>query len=208
MLSDYANLVYGLLDLFLVTQETRWLKDSIEIHEKMVNLFEDEENGGFFNTLEDESDLIVRTKSGTDNAVPSGNSIAALNALRLSSITGNLELEKQAERTLLAFGDSLKNQAMAYPMMLNALYYLEKGGEELLLVPANGQTLDRFIDPLRETFLPCLVWMDATDATVRKLNPLAEERTAVDDHPTAYLCRNRTCQQPITNPMEIVEALK
>ncbi|MCA9427584.1 MAG: thioredoxin domain-containing protein, partial [Candidatus Omnitrophica bacterium] len=101
LLSDYSNLVYGLTDLFLATQESKWLERAIQIHQKMVELFEDPDEGGFFNTLGEQTDLIIRTKSGTDNAVPSGNSIAAINSVRLSSITGNPELEKQAERTLL-----------------------------------------------------------------------------------------------------------
>ncbi len=208
MLSDYANLAYGLIDLFLATQESKWLESALEIHKKMVDLFWDSEEGGFFNTLDEQADLIIRTKSGTDNAVPSGNSIATLNAIRLSSMTGDLDLEKQAEKTLLAFGESLKKQAMAYPMMLNALHYFERGGEELLIVSAEEQGFGSFVQPLRTTFAPRLVWMDVTDERIGKLNPLAADRKAVDGKPTGYLCRNRACQSPTTDPMDILKEIK
>jgi len=209
MQSDYANLVMGLVDLYLVSTHSRWLQKALDIHKTMVAKFSDPEKGGYFNTLAGQEDLIVRTKTGTDNAVPSGNSIAALNSLRFAALTGLPDYEKEAEKTILAFGDSLERGAIAHPMMMNALDYFYHGGEELVLAIPEGESATGFLDPLRKRFSPYLVWIAAErESPVPELAAMLGGKDVVEGKATAYLCRDRKCLPPTTDPKEILERLK
>jgi hypothetical protein len=97
---------------------------------------------------------------------------------------------------------------MAYPMMMNALDYHHHGGEELVLVPADAQGVDSFLEPLRKRFAPNLVWISSAGKGIEELAPLVKGREPVDGKTTAYLCRNRTCQAPTTEPEEMLRQLR
>jgi len=113
-LDDYAFLVWGLLDLYEAVFDIRYLEEALRLNREMLELFWDETHGGCFFTPHDGEALIVRDKEIYDGAVPSGNSVAALNLLRLSRMTGDVSLEQQAERILQAFSGLVGDYPMAY----------------------------------------------------------------------------------------------
>ena len=88
-LNDYAFMVWGLLELYQATFEIKYLKDAIELNQQMLSHFWDEENGGLYMTADDSEKLLVRSKTIYDGAIPSGNSVAVFNLLRLGHMTGN-----------------------------------------------------------------------------------------------------------------------
>ncbi len=95
-LDDYAFFIQALIDLYETEFDIKYLKTAIELNEYLIKHFWDNENGGFFFTSDEAEKLIVRQKDLYDGAIPSGNSVAALNLLRLARITGNTELEIKA----------------------------------------------------------------------------------------------------------------
>jgi uncharacterized protein YyaL (SSP411 family) len=209
MQSDYSHLVLGLIDLYQASLDPKWLESAITLHGAMQEKFADTRSGGYFNTLDGQKDLLLRIKTATDNAVPSGNSIAAYNSLRLAALTEEEEYEAQAGKTLLAFGQVLEGMGPAYPMMLNAAAYYHRDSLELVLIPGeNGEGLDGFLDPLRKTFAPYLVWVDAGPEKTRELSPIARDRPALEGKPTAYLCIDKACQAPTGDPAKVIEAIK
>ncbi len=89
MLDDYAFLVWGLLELYEATFEVSSLESAIDVNKRMIEQFWDEEKGGFFLTAEDAETVLSRRKVAYDGAIPSGNSVAMMNLLRIGRITGN-----------------------------------------------------------------------------------------------------------------------
>ena len=102
-LEDYAFLVWGLIELYESTFEVRYLEEAIHLNQMMIEYFWDEERGGFYFSGRENETLISRPKELYDGATPSGNSVAALNLLRLARMTGKTDLENKTERLLGAF---------------------------------------------------------------------------------------------------------
>ncbi len=124
-LDDHAFLVQALIDLYESTRDEAWLSKATEMDNILSSFFEDREHGGYFMTASDHESLIAREKPGNDHAVPSGNSIQALNLLRLFDITGNITFRERAERIFSAFSKQLDQHPQGFGDMLIALdhYY-------------------------------------------------------------------------------------
>jgi uncharacterized protein YyaL (SSP411 family) len=120
-LEDYAFLVHGLLELHNATTEKRWLDSAVAVTSTMIDRFADTTNGGFYFTAKDQEQLFVRTKDQYDGATPSGNSVAALNLVRLAKKTGDAKFAKQAEATFQAFGRQLQANPGSLNMLARAL---------------------------------------------------------------------------------------
>src|SRR5439155_17181533 len=95
-LDDYANVANGLYELHLATGDLRFLEEANRLARRAVELFADDERGGFFLTAADAEELVARKKDFDDNPTPSGNSMLAYVLLRLARIYGDDELERQA----------------------------------------------------------------------------------------------------------------
>ena len=122
-LEDYAFVEQAFLDLYDSTNDPVWLKNAVMLDKILEDYFEDKEKGGFFMTASDHEPLIAREKPGHDNVIPSGNSVAALNLLRLSRLTDQPECLRRAEKTFLAFSTLIEQNPVAFGDMLLALDY-------------------------------------------------------------------------------------
>ena len=117
---DYAFLIWGLIELFESVSETRYLEEAVALQRQMIDLFWDHENGGFYYTGSDGEAMIVREKDIYDGAVPSSNSVAALNLLRLDRLAGNPEFGEKAERIIAFFSSMVSDFPSAYTQFLIA----------------------------------------------------------------------------------------
>jgi uncharacterized protein len=119
VLEDYSFLIQGLLDLYAATYEDNYLQKAVELSTKQLEIFADP-TGGFYNTAPAD-DLIIRMKETYDGAEPSGNSVAALNFLRLGRMLNNAKWIDVAEKTIQSFGRILETNSSAMPLLLTAL---------------------------------------------------------------------------------------
>ena len=115
-LDDYAFFVRGLIGLSNATGEDRWLDAAKSLTDKMIELFWDDKNGGFYFTKADAKQLIVRTKKPHDSAVPSGNSVAVNNLLMIGT-----NYRDHVEKTLRSFARSMGESPSSFMHMLYAL---------------------------------------------------------------------------------------
>lgn len=189
-LEDYAYFVTGLLDLYEATFEETWLKFAHEINQTMITLFYDEKEGGFYLTEEDRSDLFSRYKEATDRAIPSANSVAVLNCLRLYHMFGEDQLRDCAQRTLFAFGALLEKHSTECPTLLVALDALLSPNREIVLA-GETRAMKAMLDAL---YLPDSVMLHADTQT-----PLTTGKVTIAGKATAYVCKNFTCRQPVTD---------
>lgn len=122
-LDDYAFFVRGLLGLYSATGEERWLHAATTLTDKMIELFWDNKNGGFYFTKADAKQLIVRTKKPYDSAIPSGNAVVVNNLLMLDPSYRNF-----AKKTLLSFAQATEQSPSSFMHLLYALNgYLSLG---------------------------------------------------------------------------------
>ncbi|GMU23904.1 MAG: thioredoxin domain-containing protein [Phycisphaerae bacterium] len=213
-LDDYAFFVEGLLDLYEASFELRWLDEAIRLNEEMIRHFWDQQGGGFFYTADDAEQLIVRLKDGRDSAIPSGNSVALMNLLRLSHMLDRADLHEKAEVLLTAFAGSVLASPLAFDRFLAGVDFHAAEVREIVVAgsPADAatQTLIRSIsqvyDPYRVLMLSEPSSADAGEHQ-RRL-PLLAGKDLVKRQPAVYICQNRTCQRPITSPDELLRELQ
>jgi uncharacterized protein YyaL (SSP411 family) len=208
-LDDYAFLIAGLLDLYEATFEVSYLEEAIELNEAMVDIFWDKQGGGLYFTGQGNESLITRSKEVYDGALPSGNSVAALNFLRLSRMTGNINLEQRAEQLIQAFSKQVADQPVAYTQLLIALDFMIGPSQEIVIagdpILTNTQAM---IHAVQRNFLPNKVLLvqsqGAEGKKLASLSPFIEAMSSINNQPTVYVCENYTCKTPIKD----VDALK
>ncbi len=205
---DYAFLVMGLIDLYETNFEPRYLREALRLNATMLELFWDEGGGGLFFTSDDGEPLVVRQKEIYDGAVPSGNSVAALNLLRLGQLTMDESLKERGRALMAAFGGQVARFPTGYPQMLIALDFAVGPGNEIVIAgdPGAEGTL-KMVRAVRRPFLPNKVVAlhpvgDEADA-ILDLVPFLRYQKVIDGRPTAYVCVNYTCNLPTTSVEEL-----
>jgi uncharacterized protein YyaL (SSP411 family) len=210
VLDDYAFVIAGLLDLFEADGAPKWLREALALQERLDRDFWHDEHGGYFLTSSSSESLLARPRPGYDGAEPAGNSVAALNLLRLAELTLDDAHRLRAERLLAAFGTTLTQNGSSAPLMLAALdRYLDQALEVVIVDPAGGRR-GALADVLRRTYLPQAVLTIGTPdalAQLVALTPYVEGKVARDDRATAYVCRRSACELPTSDPAELSRQL-
>ena len=204
-LEDYACLIAGLLDLYEADGDLRWLDEAMTLDAVLERDYEDAAGGGFFRTAASAAALLAREKPTYDAAEPSGNAVALQNLLRLHELTTDDRYRVRAERAFQAFGTVLAESPAAVSEMLLAVdYFLDTPKEIVLVVPAGRDDAAPLLAELRARFLPnrILVVVGEGAALERhaRVIPLLEGKTTRDGRATAYVCENRICDLPTTDP--------
>ncbi|HYU57988.1 MAG TPA: thioredoxin domain-containing protein [Actinomycetota bacterium] len=207
---DHAILAAALLVLHETTFDLRWLAEARALADELVRLFRDRDGGGFFQTGADAEALVVRPKDLFDNAVPSGNSVAAEVLLRLHLLSGEAEYERAAVSALRVARPLMERASGAAGHALQALDLYLSPAREVAVVgePAAADTHALAAEVWRR-FLPNVVLAVARpgDPDAAKVAPLLEGREARDGRATAYVCARFACRRPVTDPAALAEQL-
>jgi len=200
-LEDYAFFVQGLLDLYEASFERRWLDEAVRLGTDMVELFWDSEAGGFFSSSQQHEALIVRSKEFYDGAVPSGNSVAFLNLLRLEEFTGSAEFRSKADSLAAVAAGVLAKSPQSYPRLLCAAFFRLQGAKEVVIIGPPGDPVTQpLLDEVRRVFLPAKIVVyvesDQQAEAFASVVPLLEGRKALGGKATGYVCRGGTCKLP------------
>ena len=204
-LGDYAFLIAGLLDLYEATGAPDWLREALALDAVLEAQFEDPEFGGFFLSSSDHEALLAREKPHYDSAEPSGNAVQLLNLVRLHEFTTDDRFRQRAERALGAFAGTLTTTPTSAAEMLLAVdFHLDTPKEIILVAPSSRADAGPFLDRLATTFLPNRILAVAVEgrdlADQAEVVPLLEGKYAIDGRATAYVCENRVCDLPTTDP--------
>ena len=205
-LEDYAFLADSLLALYEATFEKRWVDWACELAELMLTHFRDTNNGGFFDTSDDHEKLIHRPKDLQDNAVPSGNSMAATALMRLSLLTGNGDYRQVAEQSTATMSKFMSQYPSGFGQWLNVASFILSEPREIALV-GSKEELGPLLKVVRDGYRPFQVVAAGSEAEQARL-PLLENRPRVDGKGTAYVCRQFLCQAPVTKPQDLARQLE
>jgi uncharacterized protein YyaL (SSP411 family) len=211
-LEDYAMLAQGLLDLYEAQFDIAHLEAAARLTEKQMELFEDRERGAFFGASVN-PELIVQVKEDYDGAEPSGNSVAAMNLLRLARMTNRADFRESAERTLSAFAPRLAAAPVALPQMLAACEFFLRGPREVVVVGERGAAdTEALLRTLHAKFGPNRVALLVDSAETRR--KLAAGISAIgsmekiDGRASVYVCTNYACQLPVCEPEELAALIQ
>lgn len=203
-LDDYAFLTWGLLDLYETTFDPSLLERALVLDEHLQRRFRDPDAGGFFFTADDAEGLIVRQKEFYDGAVPSGNSVAMLNLLRLGRMTGSARFEERAVEVGRAAGDVVRRMPAGFTALLMGLDFAVGPTAEIVIAGEPGAADTRaMLKVLGERFDPnrvVLLRPRSGGEAMTKIAPFVEAMQARGGRATAYVCRDYRCEAPVDTP--------
>jgi uncharacterized protein YyaL (SSP411 family) len=209
-LDDYSFVISGLVTLYETTGRLRWLEAALQLTERMIEEFWDEDGGGFFYNGKSGEQLIVRNKDYFDNATPSGNSVAAEVLLRLSVLTGKEDYRRKAVNVMRLVRDAVERYPSAFGYVLGAIDFQLSTPKEIVLVSGDAGEQARLLKrEIWGRYIPnkVVALTKGEDSAAINLLPLLRERNAVAGRATVYVCENYTCLQPVNTPEELAEQL-
>ena len=205
-LDDYAFLVSALIDMFEVTFDDKYLQWAGEITDIMIDIFHDKDRGGFFNAVAEPERLFYRLKTGADQSIPSGNGIAAMNLLKLSSYRDNSEYKAMAEEVIRLYYNEAKEAPFNYASILSAALFCLGGATEITIV-GNKESDDAkmLLRKIEEAYIPDMVIYVADETSEEKevMPQFSKGKSQKNGKVTVYVCKNFTCSEPLTEPGEI-----
>jgi uncharacterized protein YyaL (SSP411 family) len=206
---DFAYLVFGLIELFQADGDPAWLEWALALQRRQDELFWDPEDGAWFSTTGRDPSVLLRLKEDYDGAEPAASSVSVMNLLMLSHLTpaiGDGHADR-IERALGAFAGRAAQMGRAVPMMLAALSTYHAGVPQLVVV-GSGPGAKALLDVARERYRPTALVIRIDDErrdAMGRLLPWTAAMRPVDGQPTAYLCREFTCESPVTSPEALRE---
>jgi len=206
-LDDYSFLIWGLINLYEASFETLYLEKAINLIEEQLKFFWDSSIGAFFFTAEDAESLLTRQKESYDGAIPSGNSVAMLNLLRLAQLTGNDNYEKNADHLGRVFAESVRTNPVAHSLMMVAVDYAVGPTYSLVIAGDEGKgDTNSMLNEVRKQFLPnkSLIFRptEKLNPEIDKFSNFVQFFDKYEGKATAYVCINKTCKAP-TNDINI-----
>lgn len=209
---DYAFLVWGLIELYQATFEENWLESALELNAHLLAHFWDEKEGGFYFTADNGEPLLARMKEVYDGAVPSGNSVALWNLLRLSRMTGDVSLEEKASLLARAFSSQIRNIPFAHAQFLvGADFAIGPSYEVVISGERHSPGVSEMIRALHSGYRPNCVLIfrpEGEDSPrISAIAPFTLHQKSVDGKATAYVCRSGQCRTPVTTVEEMLKAL-
>jgi uncharacterized protein len=204
-LEDYADVAHGLLELYWTTGELRWFEEADRLARLAVELFGDDERGGFYVDAPEDRGLVARRKEFDDHPVPSGNSMLAFVLLRLARLSGDEELERRAVSVFRLAHPILERAPHAVGWMLTALDLHLAAPSEVAVVGESAELRRAALEP----FAPHAVYAFAAGADDPALDriPLLAGKAPVNGRAAAYVCERFACRAPTSDPDQLRAAL-
>jgi len=208
-LNDYAAFIEALLNLYEATYDRRWLDEAASLMETAIKYYHDDQGGGFFVTAHDGEQLIARSKNPQDGAIPSGNSIQAMNLLRLSILLGRDDYRQKAEGIFRAFGETAGRSPSQFERFWCSADFFHDRVKEIVIVgdPKASET-KALLRTIYDRYIPNRVLLVVAEATPNEDLPLLKGRSRVQGRSTAFVCEKSICKLPVHEPGELVKLLE
>lgn len=210
-IDDYAFMINASIDLYETTFEIEYLKRAIKLNDILMKEFWDEQSAGFYFTSSTSEKLIARQKDVYDGAVPSGNSVALLNLIRLSRFTSNIYFEKKASVLVNSFSGYVSKSPSAFCMFMCGLDFLFSASTEVVIVSDHKDNIaNKGINLIRSVFNPnkvVILKFDNTTTDYSELLSFTNYMKMKDNNTTFYVCRDYTCNQPVNSLIELEKLL-
>jgi uncharacterized protein len=207
---DYAFFLEASLALYEATFEASWLDLARWAADQAIELFGDDVKGGFYTSGTDAEALLTRDKDLVDNAIPSANSVLALELQRLSHFLGEPSYEQRGVGIIRLITQAAERSPAAFGHLLAAVDFHTGSPREIVVIGGpDGRDTGSLIATVRERFIPNKVVVAAEDpgpSEARRI-PLLEGRGRIDGRAAAYVCRGGVCDLPVTEPDDLREQL-
>ncbi|GGH80000.1 hypothetical protein HNQ91_004950 [Filimonas zeae] len=202
-LDDYSYLVQAYLKLQEVTGDADYLLKAKEVVEYLEEHFGDEEGGYFMFTHRDQQDIVLRKKEVYDGATPSGNAIMANNLYYLSIIFDNRNWQVRAEKMISGLGQAIVRYPTSFGCWALLLQAVVEGVHEVAVVGENAAAI---INELITHYIPVKIIQRSGGSD--QFFPLLENRKSGTGQTQIFLCKNYSCQRPVTSVKDFLGLLR
>jgi uncharacterized protein YyaL (SSP411 family) len=211
-LDDYAFLVWGLIDLYESTFDVNYLQTALNLDGDLVKHFWEDKGGGFYFTADDGENLLIRQKEINDNAIPSGNSVAMLNLLRLGRATANSNLEEKAAKIERAFSKTVEQFPGAFTQLMVAVDFGIGPSYEIVIVgDSRAEDTKAMLKAIGRQFAPNKVVLfrptEKESPDIIRIAEFTKNQSSLGGKATAYVCLNYVCKLPTTDVNKMLELL-
>ena len=209
-LDDYAFYIQSLLDLYETTFSVDYLTKARELLDKCIINFRDDKDGGFFFSATGNNELIINQKDIYDGAIPSGNSVILLNLLRMAKMIGNQDYMEKGMLLIKAFSNIIAKTPSAYTQALIGLDFAIGPSYEIVVSSSEyDYPVKQMIDEIRKIYIPDKIIMLRTDSNeLEKLSEFTAKLKPVKENAAVYICRDFTCDLPVTDPVLLKNVLR
>jgi uncharacterized protein len=202
-LDDHAALGNACLSLHAATLDPRWFEAAAWLADQVLEQFWDADAGLIYDTADDAEQLILRPRDPTDNATPSGPSLAAELLARMGRLVGDTRQLEVARRIVDTEGDALLRFGSAFGRMLSVLHRLDSPPVEIAIVGGDDEDTKALIQAAHARLHPNLIITGVLDGSQAPRTPLLEGRSRIDGRPAAYVCSGYSCRLPVTTPEDL-----
>ena len=204
MIDDYAFLSWGLMEAYSATLDLLYLEKAVSLTDSMIKQFWDDEKGGFFLNAKEAEKLILRPKEFYDGAIPSGNSVAAMNLVRLARITGNGRYEAYIEKLFAAAAFIASKSPNALTHLIDAyMEYTSPSVEVTISGDKSDPVTKAMINAYNSRYVAfSTIVLNEGGSEITGIIPSLEGKRMICGKTTAYVCRNYTCSPPTDDPEE------
>jgi uncharacterized protein YyaL (SSP411 family) len=212
-LEDYSYTIRALADLYEAGFDKKWIFAAEELTEEMIAQFWDEKNDNLYNTSRYHENLIVRTKSANDSAIPSPIGVAVESLLRLGKLLDKEDYFKKASRILKTNHLYMEKAPQGYlTLLMNVDSLIHPPKEIAIIGRKDSEDTKKLLKTIHSRFIPnrVIAFLDPESPDAEELTqkiPLLSGRVGVNGKTTAYVCENYTCQLPVTTPDELIDQL-
>ncbi len=210
-LEDHAFLVWGLLELYEATLDSKWLEWAYQLNQILLDEYLDEENGGFYLTSKDAEEVLTRKKDLNDSALPSGNGITLLNLQQLSTLLEDQKLNEMALMQEKAFSPLVNQAPTGHIIFLMGMINRLGPFYEVVIAGEKGEDeTQKLLEIFNENYLPWAVYsLNSSDEEwLESRVESFSEKKPVEGQATAYVCKQGICELPLTDPSKLLELLK
>jgi hypothetical protein len=205
--TDYANMIKAALALATVTGNPEYIARAREWVDVLDRHYWAEGHGGYFLAADDTDDLIVRTINALDDATPNANGTMVSNLMQLYLWTGEERYRDRAEAIVKGFGSALAKNVFSHTGLLTGVLDLLAPTHIVIVVPEGGDA-NALRRALADVSLPNAVVQEVRAGQSVAANSPAHGKHAIGGNPTAYVCIGPQCSAPVTEPAELVEAVR
>jgi uncharacterized protein YyaL (SSP411 family) len=205
-LDDHANMARAALALHEATGKSAYLTQAIAWTNVLDRHFADP-MGGYFFTADDTETLITRTKSAADSAVPAGNGVMIEVLTRLHLLTGEESYRVRAEALIAAFSGEIEQNFFPLATYLGGIDFLARAVQIVIIGVPDAADTRALATIVQQTGLANTVVQIVPPGMDLALSHPAHGKTRLGEAATAYLCRDRTCSQPLIDPQALATAL-
>ena len=212
-LDDHAFLIFGLLELYEAGFDVKYLRQALDLAERMLTHFWDKTHGGFFQTADYSETTLTRNKEIHDGAYPSGNSIAAMSLIRLARMTGESRFEEKADQIMNTFSLKVSKNPHSHAQLLSALdFALGPSSEVIIVGNPHKQDTSKMLQTLRSKFIPrkTVLFRSSAEETpeITHIAKVTKDLRENEGKATAFICKGHVCKTPTTDASEMLELLE